>query len=113
MIVFSKTGNVWRGTLAAEGINQRSVRRWREEDEQFAQDYIDAKKQANLRLVNSVREWAEEGIDEVLVYQGTPTGHKVKKRSERMMDSILEVEGLKRPIGGHVDDDVPPDYRYL
>ena len=89
---YGMSGNVWAAGQAVDPpVPRSSVRGWRE-DPIFAQAYVDAKYDSDERIVDSVREWAEDGIPIELHHQGEPTNKSVKKRSERMMGDLLEVK---------------------
>lgn len=66
--------------------------------------YEDALRASIDRAMHKVCEWGMDGYLEPLVHQGGPTGHYIRKHSERALFWWLDKMDLDKPRGGRRDE---------
>ncbi len=111
LVDFRVNGNILSACVAAD-TSRRSVARWREEDESFAQRYQDAYQESTDLFVAEADRRAKDGVSKPVFYKGEECG-KIQEYSDRLMDTVLHMRGRVSRDGITPQDDVPPDYRYL
>jgi hypothetical protein len=85
---YARTGLASDGTLAA-GITLRMYRTWRETDDEFAADCLDAERLAAEALEKEARRRAVEGYDSPVIYQGEITG-TYRSYSDGLLTTLMK-----------------------
>lgn len=86
--IFRTTGSRTRACEAA-GISWRLAERWAEHDNEFRQNFIAARVEADDRLLTEARRRAVEGNNEGVWYKGELVGFE-RKYSDGLMQSFLK-----------------------
>lgn len=109
-----EAGKTIKQAAAIARVSERTVYNHQSNDPDFAEEIEQARARESAEIYDAVKEWATEGVDEVLHYQGKISlddeGHPVtvKKRSQRLMERLAEARlpEFKRGPAVQVDANV-------
>ncbi len=86
---FATTGVIQPACVAAS-VSRSTVRNWREDDEEFDEAYGDALQCAIDAAESELRLRAVEGVEEIIMYKGSPIWKRDPKTGAYLLDDDFE-----------------------